>query len=100
MRRKYVEIHNFFCLNCGGKIPLARKRGKEKFHRKKLYCPYCQNVVNHAECRTEYEETEFVEAFNKGMFCEEAKESLEYNAAHPLLFDIIRDWDLNARSYV
>ncbi len=80
MKKQCVEIHNFLCLNCGGKTPLARKIGKthDKFHRKVLYCPYCGCTVNHAECRNEIEELEFAEKFTKGEFNEEAAESIEF----------------------
>lgn len=75
------EDHSFYCLNCGNKgIPIWRNRGHlhEKNHRKALYCPYCKTTVNHIEI-TNFEEIEnFKENFNKGLYKEEAIESIMY----------------------
>ena len=79
-RSDSYDIHRFFCINCGNEgIPLARKTSLNKaaFHRKKLYCPYCQCNVNHVECRTEEEVLQFKKDFNKKIFKEEAIESIE-----------------------
>lgn len=74
-------IHDFYCILCGRRgIPLARRVGHQysKFHRKKLYCPYCKKEVNHIECRTPEEIQEFKENFEKGVYEDEAKESLDF----------------------
>jgi ribosomal protein S18 len=55
--------------------PEARKR--ESFHRKKLFCPFCKNMVNHIECKNPYEVQEFKENFAKGEYLQEAKDSME-----------------------
>ena len=75
------DTHKFFCLYCGkAGIPLARKIGKQKkgFQRKKLYCYHCQNTVNHIECRTTEEVEIFKTEFAKGVYENEAKESLDF----------------------
>ena len=75
------EMHDFYCMNGGKKnISLMRKVGrqKERFHRKKLFCPWCKNDVNAIECKTPQDVNEFLDKFNKGEFIEEAKESMEY----------------------
>ena len=73
------ESHKFYCIACGLEgIPLSRKLGQQrgKFHRKKLYCPHCKNTVNHIECKTIEEVEIFKEEFAKGVYENEAKESL------------------------
>lgn len=76
----YVE-HSFYCLNCGKKgIPIWRNEGhlRAKNHRKVLYCPFCQETVNHIEL-TSYDEIEkFKEDFEKGVYKDEAAHSLSY----------------------
>lgn len=73
--------HDFFCINCGRKgIPLARKEGHQhkSFHRKKMYCVFCKMEINHVECKN-YEEVEkFKEDFEKGVFVDEAQESISF----------------------
>lgn len=83
MSRNYAE-HSFYCLNCGNKgIPLMRKQGfkHSKFHRKKLYCPFCKNEVNHIECKSADEVYEFKTNFENGVYKDEAKESLSFVGA-------------------
>ena len=75
------EEHSFYCLNCGLKgIPLMRpnSRKREKFHRKKLYCPHCKMETQHVETSNNHEAAEFKELFSQGAFIEENRESLEY----------------------
>ena len=74
-----MNEHRFCCLNCGRTgIPLGRPEShrREKFHRKKLYCPWCKNTVNHAEVKNDIELYEFQEAFAAGEFQEEAAISM------------------------
>ena len=74
--------HDFYCLNCGHKgIPLPRQTNKQrkKWHRKKLYCPFCKQTVNHVECRNFYEVELFLEAFKNGEFKQEAENSILNN---------------------
>ena len=76
--RKTV-MHDFYCLKCGRKgLPVHRRIGHQhaKFHRKKLYCFYCQEEINHMECRTQAEIDEFKAAFERGDFVDEAEESI------------------------
>lgn len=71
----------FFCLNCGKEgIPIARKESfqKEKFHRKKLYCPWCKEEVNHIECKNSSDIEKFKENFEKGLYIEEAQKSIDF----------------------
>ena len=89
MVRRYNNMvsHDFYCLNCGKKtITLMRKIGKQKerFHRKKLFCPWCKNDVNAVECKTQQDVDEFLDKYNKGEFVEEAKESMNYIINSPM----------------
>ncbi|MBO5956913.1 MAG: hypothetical protein J6Q39_05090 [Bacteroidales bacterium] len=80
MARSMVE-HNFYCMNCGKKgIPLMRNKGFQhgKHHRKKLYCPFCKVEVNHVECKTYADVQDFLEAFERGDYKEEAAESMSF----------------------
>ena len=80
-RKQRVELHDFYCLKCGNKgIGVFRNVGfqRERFHRKRLYCPFCKEEVNHIECKT-YEEVQiFKDAFERGEFKDEAEESVSY----------------------
>ena len=70
-----MTSHDFYCMKCGNKgIPLSRKTGHQhsKFHRKKLYCVYCKEEVNHVECRN------MMEDYKNGLFAEEAEASIEF----------------------
>lgn len=81
MARGKVVEHSFYCINCGKKgIPLLRKVGhqREKLHRKKLWCPYCNVEINHVECRNYAEIEQFNEDFKNGVYINEAKESLSH----------------------
>jgi hypothetical protein len=68
-------------MNCGKKgIPLMRNKGFQhgKHHRKKLYCPFCKVEVNHVECKTYADVQDFLEAFERGDYKEEAAESMTF----------------------
>lgn len=76
-----TEMHDFYCLKCGRKgIPVHRRAGHQrgKYHRKKLYCIFCQEEINHIECRTQAEIDEFKAAFERGEFVNEAEESISH----------------------
>ena len=76
---KNYQTHRFFCIKCGKEgIPLARKQGHkhERFHRKKLYCPYCRMEINHVECQTDEDVYNFRADFEEGVFIDEVEESL------------------------
>lgn len=79
MGRSKIIIHDFYCLNCGKPVTAVRKKGqeREKYHRKKLYCPYCKEIVNHMEVRNQAEKDYFMEGFAAGAWKSEAVESLE-----------------------
>ena len=73
--------HDFYCINCGGKaMTLMRKMGsqREKFHRKRLYCPWCGKEINCVEIRNLDEKDEFEMSYERGDFINEAKESLDF----------------------
>ena len=73
--------HDFYCITCGHKgIPLSRKQGHqhERFHRKKLFCIYCQQEVNHIECKNDEDVAEFKRNFENGVYKDEAEESVSY----------------------
>ena len=81
MMKGKFQIHIFYCINCGrASYPLPRKisRLKDKFHRKKLFCPNCKIEINHVECRNEVESYEFKQKFEAGEFKEEAEASLAF----------------------
>ena len=74
------NLSRFFCLNCGEEtISLPRKKGKQRksFHRKKLYCYHCQNTINCVECKNDEDIQIFKEEFSKGVYENEAQESLD-----------------------
>lgn len=74
------EQSEFYCIQCGQLgIPCLRKqaRKREKFHRKKLYCPHCKLTINHIECKDEEEATMFKEAFIAGCFVSEIDDSIK-----------------------
>lgn len=72
-RGAYTE-HSFYCIKCGNKgIPLMRNQGfKQRHHRKKLYCPFCKQEVNHIECSNLDDVEEFVKILKMGCI-DEAK---------------------------
>ena len=73
--------HDFYCIKCGHKgIPLSRKQGHqhERFHRKKLFCIYCQQEVNHIEFINDEDLAEFKRNFENGVYKDEAEESVSY----------------------
>lgn len=81
MRYAKTVTSDFYCLRCGRPgIPIARRESlqHEAHHRKKLYCPWCKLTVNHIECRTFAEIEEFKENFSKGVYKDEAEESLAF----------------------
>ena len=77
------ELHDFYCMNCGQRtmtLPRNVAKKKEKFHRKKLYCPYCQITINQIECRNDWEAYEFKQDFEAGAYKDECeKEKLNLN---------------------
>ena len=75
------EEHAFYCMKCGHRgIPLARRTSHqhERFHRKKLYCPYCKEEVNHIECKNEADIEEFLKNFNEGVYANEVEDSVAH----------------------
>jgi len=61
----------FFCTQCGKPgIPIPRSKNhlRERGHLKRLYCPYCNRVVNHVEISPLYTEDDFRSEFEAGVF--------------------------------
>jgi len=81
-RGNAFDFSSFYCPHCGEKIfdlPRQKSKQKEKFHRKKLYCPKCQATYNSIECRNDIEVYEFTEDFLNGLYendCQEWKEKI------------------------
>ena len=76
-----MALHDFYCINCGNKgIGLMRNQGfkHQGMHRKKLYCVFCKQEVNHVECKTLDEIEEFRINFENGVYKDEAEESLHF----------------------
>lgn len=81
MSKSQTITNRFFCVRCGHEgIPLARAVGrqKEKHHRKKLWCINCKTEINHIECKNHSEIQEFKENYEKGVYINEAKESMAH----------------------
>ena len=75
------EQHDFYCINCGHKgIPIQRKKGHQhkNLHMKKLFCIYCQQEVNHIECKTPADVKTFKSNFKKGVYKKDAEDSLTH----------------------
>ena len=78
--RNYSE-HSFYCIRCGKKgIPIMRRDSlkHEKFHRKKLFCIYCKEEVNHIECKNQFEVEEFLKNYSKGVYINESEASISF----------------------
>lgn len=85
MAKTKATYHDFYCINCGKRgLPLPRKicMQHEKFHRKRMYCPWCKIEVAHVEVRTPEEAQEFIDLYEEGSFTEEAAESIKHCAEH------------------
>lgn len=80
-RYNMKESHEFYCINCGNKgMDLFRETSHKhsKHHRKQLYCYHCKEIVNMIECKDILEVEEFKMNFEKGVYKDEAKNSLSY----------------------
>lgn len=78
MGKNNIVYHDFYCIGCGNKVTLPRKRGhlhKDK-HLKKYFCIVCHGTINHIECKNENDVIEFKRTFAAGEYIEEAKESM------------------------
>lgn len=81
MRRFNIIYNDFFCINCGNKITLPRKKGHQYKggHLKKCYCYQCKHTVNFFEAKNRDDVQYFQEAFKANEFVKLAKESIEGN---------------------
>ena len=80
-RRGNFEIHDFYCMNCGKKsmiLPRSQNRQRGKMHEKKLFCIFCNETLNHVECRTAADVEKFKKKLERGDYKEKAKESIEF----------------------
>ena len=87
MARGNFAEHSFYCIRCGNKgIPLMRKQGfqHERMHRKKLYCMFCKEEVNHVECKSLEDVEEFKKNFENGVYLDEAEESVSHGRSSRL----------------
>ena len=76
-----INLHSFYCIQCGNKamdLPRNHAFQHERFHRKKLYCPYCKVMINCIECKDDGDVFDFKENFEKGVYKDEAENSLDY----------------------
>lgn len=78
---EHLESH-FYCTKCGKEgIPIQRPEGQRRKtgHLKRLYCIYCNEIVNHAEIRenSDYTYEDFKEEFTLGRFCNGEKEEIK-----------------------
>lgn len=74
-----MEIHSFYCINCGNKnldLPRRASHNYGRFHRKKLWCRYCGCELNSIECKNDVDVYDFKIMFEEGMFKNEAEKSL------------------------
>ena len=75
------EAHTFWCIKCGNRgLDIQRKINHKhgKHHRKKLWCPWCEQEVNCIECRNDSEVYDFKMMFEDGEFKEELEKSLAH----------------------
>lgn len=80
-RNNKMVMNDFYCMNCGKKnmtLPRRDSHQHGRFHRKRLYCFYCKEEVNHIECKTYEDVMEFRENFENGVYEDEAKDSISY----------------------
>lgn len=64
-------LNDFFCTQCGFKMPLPRKMSKKREggHLKKLYCCRCKKEVNFVECNNQtYFYSDYQEEIKNGVF--------------------------------
>jgi transcription elongation factor Elf1 len=82
-KHDYVLDHDFYCTRCGRKgIPICRNPHdiRKPGHLKKLYCMYCGEEINHAECcsSSKYTYDDFLLEFDNGNFDANGNRILEY----------------------
>lgn len=65
-KRKFI-VHDFFCTQCGLKMPLPRVKSMQRKggHLKSIYCYRCKEKVNFIECNEQtFTSEQFQEYFN------------------------------------
>lgn len=73
---KKMLMSNFYCTQCGGQgLTVWRTQGAERKagHLKALYCPYCNQTINHVECdaNSNYTHDDFLIEFTHHNFTSE-----------------------------
>lgn len=73
-----LSTSTFYCLRCGNKVPLPRKKGKirEKHHLKQIYCIKCKEDINHLEVREfdfDFDYDDFMNKIEEGFFKDKEK---------------------------
>ena len=51
-KNQTMEYNLFYCVSCGSlnyRLPRRKGKQREAGHLKRLYCPHCQEDINHAE---------------------------------------------------
>lgn len=72
-RVNQFNFSSFYCPVCGKEamvLPRPRSLTRRAFHRKKLYCFWCEETHNCVECRNELERCKFLEDWKKGKYVE------------------------------
>lgn len=80
---RFGDNSDFYCCKCGKKgMPVLRRRGAEREagHLKKLFCIYCKQEWNHAECKpyTHYDYNCFLLEYNYHNFDNEGNRIMPY----------------------
>lgn len=90
-RTDNFTMHDFYCIKCGNKgLSLPRRRTKEKYHRKKLFCFICKEEINHVEIKSWEEKEEFLSEYREGKYKNEvAKEESFFTGGNT------REWKVN-----
>lgn len=80
-KKSNIIFHDFYCINCGFKMTLPRKKGHqhERGHFKKCYCVGCQQVMNFFEIKDLQDKEEFDINFNSGAYLDLVKETINLN---------------------
>lgn len=72
-------LNDFYCINCGFKMTLPRKRGHQhkRGHLKKCYCVGCKQVMNFYEVKNLNDKEEFDLNYTTGAFSDMINECIE-----------------------
>lgn len=81
---KRMLMSNFYCTKCGKQglsVWRTKGSGREAGHLKALYCPYCNETINHVECdaKSNYTYKDFMIEFTHHNFTPEGTRVKTYN---------------------